>query len=227
MNYKASLWHLLRHPGWHSFSQCGEDMIVWHLLRSVLRVPHMRYLDIGANHPVSLSNTYFLYRQGGQGVCIDPVPGLERKWHILRPKDIFLSVGIQIADKREAKLFLMNPDTFSTFSESSAKQAAEGGQARLVDIRSVPLVRMSELLTTYFPDGIEFLNIDVEGLDLEILREIDFREHRPRLVCIEISHEKHADNNLDSSDSFLVQHGYQRVAYTCYNAIFIDKERPV
>ena len=61
-----------------SYSQCGEDIIVARLLRDMgIDMPF--YVEIGTNDPVIFNNTYFFYRRGAHGVCVEPNPKLHKK----------------------------------------------------------------------------------------------------------------------------------------------------
>ena len=123
-----------------SYAQCGEDLIVDYVL-AVLDVGKVSYLDIGAHHPRYLSNTYYFYRQGGRGVCVEPDPNALRAFKQVRPRDIRLPVGIGNVPGT-ADLFLMTTSTLNTFSREEAERYQAYGTEQIervipVEIKTV------------------------------------------------------------------------------------------
>ena len=84
-----------------SYSQSGEDIIISDLFNR-LGISNPTYLDIGANDPISLNNTYRLYTRGGSGVCIEPNPVMYKRLLQKRPKDTKINAGVAFDEKREA-----------------------------------------------------------------------------------------------------------------------------
>jgi hypothetical protein len=74
-----------------SYSQFGEDLLAQEILGYERR--DIFYLDIGAFHPISKSNTYIFYKRGGRGICVEPNPKARALWRQFRPRDIFVSKG--------------------------------------------------------------------------------------------------------------------------------------
>ena len=81
--------------GEKSFSQAGEDLIVKFTLQ-FLGIPSITYLDIGANHPVRLNNTYLFYLRGCKGVLVEPNASLCERLRAVRPRDTTLAAGIGV-----------------------------------------------------------------------------------------------------------------------------------
>lgn len=75
-----------------SYSQDGEDTLVASIIRDKAGV----YVDVGAYHPILYSNTYALYRQGWNGIVIDPNIALRPLYSIWRPRDIFVDSGVGV-----------------------------------------------------------------------------------------------------------------------------------
>src|SRR5688572_15978731 len=82
--------------GYHSyapsFSCAGEDMILRHLIGSDKMDGF--FVDVGAYHPVLLSNTYFFYLNGWRGINIEARPGSRGLFEATRHRDINLEMGI-------------------------------------------------------------------------------------------------------------------------------------
>ena len=101
-----------------SYSQSGEDIIISDLFNR-LGIAQPTYLDIGANEPMALSNTYRLYTRGSKGVCVEPNPILFEKLRMKRKKDVCINKGVAFDERSEATYFMF-PEKFhglNTFSE--------------------------------------------------------------------------------------------------------------
>lgn len=165
-----------------SFSQHGEDQFV---AKYFAGRPPGFYLDIGASHPFRISNTYLLYRTGWRGVTVEPIPflgALHRKW---RPRDRLLPVAVGREPGR-LPFFEMTPSVLSTLDRKTYEEYVREGRAVLsktYDIQVVPLDEVIRLATR--ENSVDFLSIDIEGLDAEVLESIDLKSFRPELVCVE------------------------------------------
>lgn len=182
--------------GYRSFSAAGEDRLVIAWLRVVvgMRMSDVRYCDIGANHPKYLSNTFALYRSGARGVLIEPDPFLCSKLRRARPRDAVLNVGAAFDDRRSAKLQRLSQRAFNTFLPEQANFVVKSSEKwrsserqKVVDEIEVPLVPANDILATNFSTGLDFLSIDTEGCNLQIIKSIDLDRFRPKIICIEAS----------------------------------------
>lgn len=90
-----------------SFSQAGEDLIIKFIIDS-LKIKEFTYLDIGANHPYNMNNTYLLYSLGFSGVCIEPNPLYFKQIKSQRKRDICLNVGVGVNGLTEGDYYNMN-----------------------------------------------------------------------------------------------------------------------
>src|SRR5687768_6889448 len=88
-----------------AYAQSGEDLILAHLFYK-LNISRPNYVDIGANHPAFISNTYFFYLRGSRGVCVEPNPVLFEKIKRIRPNDTVIHAGIGLAEQKEADFYL-------------------------------------------------------------------------------------------------------------------------
>lgn len=210
--------------GRSSYSQCGEDMIA-RFVFDALKIARPSYLDIGAHHPTYLNNTYAFYEAGSQGVNIEPDPDLFARFPAERPRDTHLNIGI--GDQAgELEFYVMSARTLNTFSAADAQAAASGGRARIERTLTLPVRPVAEVLAEQFPQAApDFLSLDVEGLDLAILRAWDFGRWRPRVACVEtIRYDggRHAGQTPEIAE-WLADHGYFVYADTHINKIFVDK----
>src|SRR5512138_2270277 len=107
----------------NSYSQKGEDLVIDKVLG---KKKNGFYIDVGANDPVLISNTYRFYKKGWTGINIEPNPLLFKKLAAARNRDINLNIGIA-EDKGEMTFFSFFPNTQSTFSEQQAEEYLNQG----------------------------------------------------------------------------------------------------
>jgi FkbM family methyltransferase len=206
-----------------SYAQCGEDIIADFVL-STLGIDKVRYLDIGAHDPAYLSNTYYFYRRGGNGVCIEPDPCLSKGFKEMRPRDVCLPVGIGSASGT-ADLFVMTTPTLNTFSRDEAKRCESYGTERIERVLPVAVKTVNEVIEEHFEDVPHFVSIDVEGLDLAILKSFDFKRYRPQVICVEtlIYAEDGRERKLEEVIDVLRANDYLVYADTYINTIAVDQ----
>jgi FkbM family methyltransferase len=220
-------------PAYHSarasWSQQGEDMIIDFVFKWQLGQSLPSYLDIGANHPYLLSNTYFFYKKGCTGVNIEPDPDLMEGIKTCRPNDINLNVGV---GEKSAVLdfYCMSQSTLNTFSKTTADayQASKTfGNPTIKSVKKIDVITANEVLEKYFIEKeMYFISIDVEGLDEEIVRSIDYDKYKPTLLCVETLL-RTKDGGLVKQDGItthLESQGYFVYADTGVNTIYIRKE---
>ena len=104
-----------------SYSQCGEDLII-EFIMGVLGVVRPTYLDIGANDPIVLSNTYHFYKKGCSGVCVEPNPPVFEKLRKTRKRDTCLNIGVGLTHESEADFYIMSWHEFNTLSQAQAEE---------------------------------------------------------------------------------------------------------
>lgn len=201
-----------------SFAQNGEDLMVWSLFQR-LGIARPRYLDIGAHHPYRLSNTALFYYLGSRGLNIEADPQLHAAFVKHRPQDINLNIGIAVR-AGTMTFFRMDDRSLSTFSAEEAQRLTREHHMPIREEITVPVITIRQLLEEqrFRPD---YLTIDVEGKDLEILRTYDFQKHRPAVICAEtISFIDQRKNH--ELISFVLGQGYQVYADSQINTLFVD-----
>lgn len=169
------------------FGQSAEDH--WFLSRlKHARVPWASsgcYIDIGANHPVVLSATYLLYLQGWQGLTVEPIPSLARLHRSMRPRDICLNTGVASV-RGQLPFWETAPDYFSSFSRQAAAEAEASGWCRIIRECLIDVRPPAEIINS-LPAGrqVNYLSIDTEGLDVEILTHWPWEQSRPDVISCE------------------------------------------
>lgn len=211
-----------------SYAQCGEDLIIQFIF-DWLKISKPTYLDIGAHHPTWLSNTYLFYQNGSSGVCVEPDPECYAVVKRKRSRDICLNVGIGTDDRKYADFFVMTARTLNTFSRVEAERyqnTRNFGEQRIEKVVQIPMRSVDEIMQEHLPDGVNLVSVDVEGMDLEILRTFNFNKYRPEIFCVETLHYK--DDGLprknESLLSFMKANGYWIYADTYINTIFVSEQ---
>lgn len=199
-----------------SYSQLGEDLVIDQLLGYKDRGI---YVDIGAHHPTRLSNTKRFYNRGWKGINVDPNSSLIDRFKIERERDLNLVLGVS---KKNGFLYFYEffPSTLSTFSSREAKKYISQG-FKLIDKKKVAVKTLSYILEKYSKNqSIDFLSIDTEGTDLEVLQSNNWKKYKPHFICVE-NHGKNKD-----LVNFLKKHGYQLKYNNGLNSIFSTLYRP-
>lgn len=215
-----------------SYSQNGEDIIIKDLFaRLGIQMP--TYLDIGANEPFRISNTYLLYSKGSKGVCIEPNPRLFNKLKTKRRRDIHINAGVSFNSQTEADFYQFpeNASGLGTFSKEEAEFWETTGNAivgkhKIEAVIRMPLVNINDVMGQYFTPHPNLISLDVEGLDLDILKTMDFSRFRTEVICVETL--GYAENNRETKNKplidFLLSKDYFLYADTYINSIFCRKD---
>jgi FkbM family methyltransferase len=206
-----------------SYSQCGEDLVVRHLL-GVLGVSNVSYLDVGAHHPQYLSNTYLFYLNGSRGVCVEPDPSLYQEFVAQRSSDTNLNCGVG-AEPGNAEFYVMSTSTLNTFSRDEAQRYQSYGTHQILKTLNIRLRTINEILEDNFTTCPHFVSLDVEGLDFVILNSLDFNKYRPQVFCLETLSftEDKSERKLTEIIDLMHANGYMTYADTYINTIFVDK----
>lgn len=165
-----------------SYGQDGEDLILNRLLDGQALG---FYVDVGAHHPVRFSNTYLFYQRGWRGINIDAMPGSMKKFNKVRPRDINIECGVA-GSAGKLMYHRFNEPALNTFDASEAERKNKPPY-QMIEAVEVAVERLDALLERYLPTGqqIDFLSVDVEGKDEEVLRSNDWSRYRPRFILAE------------------------------------------
>lgn len=198
-------------PGIH-YSQSGEDLNVFAIIKSIILLNNGFFIDVGAYHPQYGSNTNLLHRNGWNGINIDPRPGSAALFSQYRPGDINLELGIGNKPGTLKYYILANESKMNTFSKETLVE--NGYFEKVTSTVELPVVTLQSVIDKHLPSGksIDFLNIDAEGFELEVLNSINFQINRPKIIAIEQNH-VFTFSDVIKSDTFkyLVDLGYDAV----------------
>lgn len=208
-----------------SYAQCGEDLIIDFIFTD-LSIDKPSYIDIGAHHPRYINNTFLFYQKGARGINIEPDPILFSEFTSMRKEDINLNIGI--GEKNvEADFFIMSDPSLNTFIKTEAEERVkENKNLSIKDVKKIAVKPVAEIIRQHcdgnYPD---LLSIDVEGLDEEIIRSIDFSGHAPKVMCVETLTFSTSGNGIKKLEliEFVKSKGYMAYADTFINTIFVKE----
>lgn len=216
---KAMIWDRVIRK---TYSQSGEDLIIDKLLGYKRKG---MYIDIGAFDPKRFSNTMRFYLRGWQGVNIEPDTEHWKNFVRQRPRDINLNIGIG-KDKGFLVFHEFNPPTLSTFSKEFSKQYIQEG-FELLGKRKIQVLGLKDVFKKHvIHRHIDFLSVDVEGYEMEVLSSNDWKKYRPMVLCVELSF--YEENSKEETarklrlKKYILNQGYKIVAQTPHNTLFYD-----
>jgi hypothetical protein len=174
-----------QHFGGRFYSQFGEDIIVLNLFLQ-MGIGKPTYLDLGAHHPFDISNTALLYLRGSRGINVEPNASLIKAFKMHRPEDINLCLGVAPQSKPAMNFFSHDKAIGKVSGRNSfvREQSEAHGAVEAIPTR---VMSVEDIVFNYangaFPD---FMSVDVEGWDSEIIKSIDYAKGSPKVICVEM-----------------------------------------
>ena len=164
------------------FGQHNEDQTLLELMEDF--TDRGFYIDVGAWDPDESSVTKYFYTRGWSGINIEPADVAFRRLTEERPRDINLQCAVGAFAGTRRIYYVDVAPGLSTLVARIAEPAFAryGGHESTVDVRT-----LADICREYVPAGakIDFLKIDVEGLEFDVIAGADWHAYRPRLLCIE------------------------------------------
>ncbi|NCC71041.1 FkbM family methyltransferase [bacterium] len=202
-----------------SYSQFGEDMV----LNSFIIEENIQkgfFIDIGAYHPKKYSNTYFFYKKGWSGINIDANPGSMRKFNKHRKRDINIEVAIDNTEK-EKEIFLYEDGAYNTLSKNRVN-ILKNEEIKIKEIKKIKTQKLTNILDKYLSNNqlIDFMSIDVEGLDLEILKSNDWNKYKPKFILIELHFNNVKEIFNNNVYKFLIEKNYKLISIIRITLLF-------
>ncbi len=200
-----------------SYSQEGEDLILNRLFEKINKG---FYIDIGAHHPIRFSNTYFFYRKGWSGINIDARPGSMLLFNRLRKRDINIETAVSDSET-ELTYYMFNDTALNTFDRERAEVIIKETNYKLTSKKIIKTSRLENILdhNVTLKQSIDFMNIDVEGLDLKVLKSNNWNKYKPKYILVESLEKDSSDIYKDPISLFLSNSGYRPFACT-FNTLF-------
>ena len=208
--YKLQKLYKNRSPN-NYFAEFAEDVMVNRIFKN-----HKKgiYIDIGAYHPYKGSLTYMLFKKGWRGMNVDLSRTSIDLFNIARPKD--LNICCAISNKTEKKTYYENSPVNQ--QNSLIKQ---NDQQKEIEIEAY---RLADLLTSKNFENPDYLNIDTEGNEMDVLEGIDFNKVKPKLVTIEENDFSKISNFKSQKASFMNDRNYALINTIGVTMFFYQKD---
>ncbi len=203
-----------------SYAQRFED---FHLWRCLGETSNGFYIDIGAGHPVYDNVSFAFYLAGWRGVCVEPNPALAALNRAVRRRDV-LYQGLAGAAAGEATLYLQREFHGLSTTVAEHAQAAEKEVGRQAEAVALPVTTLAALSEQHAPPSYEFLKIDVEGAEADVLRGADFTRARPKVIMVEAIKPFSLAPAWDEWEPMLAQAGYAYVWDDELNRYYVAEE---
>jgi FkbM family methyltransferase len=194
-----------------TYSQYGEDVYMAELIQKsgIQGI----YIDVGANHPTLISNTYLLYKNGFSGICVDPNEELISLFRLVRPRDISLACGASNSNQL-LKFYISKTPVLSSFNQNLEHQGQVWKE------KYVPVLTVDQLAAAKPDVPVVLLSVDVEGFDLQVLEGAIRTLPRTFLICVEFN----SDEEKDQLSRFLETNDFQLLKQYHCNLIFVNQK---
>ena len=193
----------------------GEDLIISDLTKNI---KNGFYVDAGCYHPLHLSNTYLLYKRSWNGINIDISEFSIKLFNYLRPNDVNVNSAVSNTEKEISFYYQKKLSQLSTIKKEISNERMQGN----IKEKKIKSLKLNSILnqSKFKNRQIDFLNIDVEGADFEVLKSLDFTIYEPKIICIEIM-----EKNIFESEiyNFLRDINYKKIwsSKSSFNHIFL------
>lgn len=202
-----------------SYAQNREDLL---LHRCFADRTTGFYVDVGACHPVHESVTMLFYQKNWSGINIEPVPSMLKKLQRFRPRDI--NLGIAIA-QNQSKLTLniaQGYEALSSFHTQYAQNANNLGFNTIsYEVETKPLKQVFEEQGV---KDIQFLKVDVEGFEKDVLFSNDWQNWRPEVLVIEATVPGTNIPAWDEWEKYVFNQDYRFAYFDGLNRYYVREE---
>jgi FkbM family methyltransferase len=174
------------------------------------------FVEVGANEPRHLSQTWHLEEKGWRGILVEPNPACAAELRRERPNSTVFQVACSSPEKAGEALFHFS----STSTLSGLERCVDDPGIVYERSETVKVMTLDAILESAGNPKIDFISIDVEGTELDVLKGFSLRKHRPTLLLVEDK-----VNNLQKH-RHLKSQGYRLVRRTSLNNWYIPSDRP-
>lgn len=194
-----------------SYAQWGDDVLVWEYFKGK---PDGVFLEAGANDPKGVSQTYLLEKRGWAGVLVEPVPECCVRLVAERPGSQVFQKALGSPQQR-GTLRLSIPGGVTALAAALAEGESVKDGDRLIE---ADLMTLDEVLAEAGVTRLDYLSLDLEGMELDALRGLDFSKTKPALIVVE--------DRVDdlSKHRFLLDTGYKLVRRNGSNHWYVPVE---
>ena len=182
------------------------------------------YIDVGAGHPVFDNVSFAFYLRGWSGITVEPNPDLARLNRTVRPRDRCHQVLVGAAPG-EATFYRVREFHGLSTAVAGHAQSALSEFGKESEAILLPVVTLAQLCEQHAPPAIDFLKIDVEGFERDVLLGADWQRFRPKLVVVEALAPYTLAPAWQEWEPFLARHGYRYVWFDSLNRYYVAAEQ--
>mgnify|MGYP002830234302 FL=1 len=223
MNFIKYLYYMFYRPKIFfpkkTYAMFGEDLVINNFFKNKRKGI---YIDIGCYHPLDGSNTYLLYKKGWKGINVDINKYSIDLFNIARKRDQNYNYAISNISKKVRVYYRKKINMLNTINKKSAIKNFKKGFSSSY-INSITLNSLLNF-SKFKGKKIDFLNLDVEGNELKVLKSLNFTTYKPKVICVEIHRASNNDNKnyYKNSDVYklLKKKGYKLLWNYDYSFIF-------
>ncbi len=203
------------------YSQNGEDCFIENYFKGK---KNGTYIDVGSFHPKQFSNTFKLYDSyHWSGISIDARPGSSVLFNKIRPRDLAIETPISnIPTSLEYFSWGDHSENTMDPAQANALEKTLGPPLKVITMQTRTL---KSILDSHLEKNkiIDLMSVDVEGLDLEVLKSNDWKSYRPKLLVVEIFTDKLSLLRTHPVFKFLEENNYEMVGWLNPSVIFEDQ----
>ena len=207
----------------YSFGGC--DLLIDYIFKSKKKG---FYLDVGCQHPVSNNNTYLLYRRGWNGINIDLDPKNIRLFNLERPNEINICKCVS-SDNSEKDLFFFHPGSpINSLEKKTTKDKSN------FSVKKIKTFTLNSILEDHETRHIDYFNLDVEGHEIDILKNFNIKYYKPKVISVEfIDYQmkklEFKNNNINrvlqsNLYKYFISNDYHFVNWSHADLIFVHKD---
>ena len=204
-----------------SYTQNLED---YHLSLAFAGQQSGFYIDIGGGHPVADNVSFWFYERGWRGIVVEPQPQLTALYERLRPRDLVVQ-GLVGRSSGEMDFHVV--ERLHGLS-TTVEQHAKGARAFGADYQTVrlPVMTLAELCERHELRAIDFLKVDVEGAESDVLAGGDWQRFRPKVIIVEAIAPGTNEPTWQEWEPSLLAQGYRFALFDTLNRLYVAQEHP-
>ncbi len=201
-------------------SQFGEDK---YILSHFDKDYKGKFLDVGCFHPTRHNNTYLMYNSGWSGINIDLNPLSIDFFNFARPRDININSAISNKEEEQDLYFIDELNTQNTLekNQTSFLKNIHNIKEEEITKKKIKTIKLEKVLDENQFYEIDFMNLDIEGHELKVLRTINFKKVKIKYLCVEmINHNSFSIENNNEIENLLKMNNFSLIKKFGFNYIY-------
>jgi FkbM family methyltransferase len=202
-----------------SYAQNLED---YHLDLVFEGAENGTYVDVGGGHPVADNVSFYAYLKGWRGLVVEPQEDLARLYAGVRPRDHVVScLAGRAAGTIDFHVVEGMHGLSSTVAANAESARAYGAETKTIKKH---VETLSALIDKAGLSHVDFLKIDVEGAEPDVLAGLDLKRHRPRVILIEAVNPNNLSADVSAWEPRVLSAGYHFAFFDNLNRFYVANE---